>query len=154
VQYVNILSVAAFDILSIETHCRQNVCSANLNSKEKQMKITTLSSGLQVVSTLAHQINFDDGTIVEPGSFVLNAKEVEKQIRTNVVSTCFEPDEAFIELLSNFQEFKPEVFIITSIIGLQAYGKYIDNLVSLVMTPETKRSAPSAKVAQANKFNK
>ena len=93
-----------------------------------------------VVNACAHPLNLDDGTVLEPSGWILNAKSQSVEVSPGRFCTTFVADEDQARLLQEMSNEGTPFTVVTSIVALQAYSHIAGrSLVSPMLTPETAR---------------
>tara|TARA_Y100000004_G_scaffold151417_1_gene174111 strand:+ start:603 stop:977 length:375 start_codon:yes stop_codon:yes gene_type:complete len=111
------------------------------------MEIVELNNGLRVVNAASgHPYNMEDGTVVPPSGFTLNATRAETPVEDSAipegisaVKTEMLPEDAGLEFIKTVPE---GVLVIGSIAAAQAYGKPVIALMANAAT--SARGTPPA----------
>lgn len=84
-----------------------------------------LSNGVQVINCTPHILRFEDGSVVEPSGFLLQAKMEEEVIEEKdgyqVVAVKVVPTPEGLRELEELEKAYPEAIILGSAISAQAY---------------------------------
>ena len=100
---------------------------------EGKMKkgIKTLSNGIQVINCTPHILKFEDGSVVEPSGYLLQAKMEEKVVSENpaVVEITISPTPEGLKELEEIERNYPEAIILGSTISAQAYPERVKMVV-------------------------
>lgn len=91
--------------------------------------VKRLSNGVQVINCTPHILRFEDGSIVEPSGFLLQAKMEEKKISDFVYEVRVVPTPEGLKELENIEEMLPGVVILGSSISAQAYPGRVKMIV-------------------------
>jgi len=112
-------------------------------------EVVRLSNGVQVINCTPHELIFEDGTIVHPSGYLLQAKMQEKQLSEFIYEIKVLPtEEGEQELQEIEQKYGKDVIILGSSISAQAYPRKVK---MVVLTKN--RAKVTEKVCRIDKFS-
>ncbi|OQX50613.1 MAG: hypothetical protein B5M53_12165 [Candidatus Cloacimonas sp. 4484_209] len=113
------------------------------------MGVVRLSNGVQVINCTPHELVFEDGTIVHPSGYLLQAKMQEKQLSEFIYEVTVLPTEEGEKELQEIEEkYGKDVIILGSSISAQAYPRKV-KMISLTKN----RAKVTDKVCRIDKFS-
>ena len=111
--------------------------------------ITKLSNGVQVINCTPHELRFEDGTVVHPSGYLLQAKMQERRVSEFIYEIEVLPtEEGEKELQEIKQKYGEDVIILGSAISAQAYPMHVK---MVVLTKS--RAKVSEKICRIDKFS-
>jgi len=111
--------------------------------------VVRLSNGVQVINCTPHELVFEDGTIVHPSGYLLQAKMQERRVSEFIYEIEVLPTpEGEQELREIEQKYDKDVIILGSSISAQAYPRKV-KMVVLVKN----RAKTSEKICRIDKFS-
>ncbi len=112
-------------------------------------EVVRLSNGVQVINCTPHELRFEDGTVVMPSGYLLQAQMEEKRVSDFVYEVRVLPTpEGEQELQEIEQRYGKDVFILGSAISAQAYP----GRVKMVVLTKN-RAKVTEKVCRRDKFS-
>ena len=114
--------------------------------------IVVLSSGVRIINCTPHELRFEDGSIVEPSGFLLQAKMEEKTVvktpTYEIVEVSVLPTPEGLRELEEIEKHYPGIIILGSAISAQAYPGRVKMTVLTVA-----RAAVKDKICRVDKFS-
>ncbi|RLJ05888.1 MAG: hypothetical protein DRP18_02080 [Candidatus Aenigmatarchaeota archaeon] len=111
--------------------------------------IVQLSNGVQVINCTPHELVFEDGTIVHPSGYLLQAKMQERRVSEFIYEIEVLPTpEGEQELREIEQKYGKDIIILGSSISAQAYP----TRVKMVVLTKS-RAKVTEKVCRIDKFS-
>ena len=108
-----------------------------------------LSNGVQVINCTPHELIFEDGTVVMPSGYLLQARMEERRISDFIYEVTVLPtEEGEKELQEIKQKYGEDIIILGSSISAQAYPMRVK---MVVLTKS--RAKTSEKVCRIDKFS-
>ena len=108
-----------------------------------------LSNGVQVINCTPHELIFEDGTVVMPSGYLLQARMEERRISDFIYEVTVLPtEEGEKELEEIKQKYGEDIIILGSSISAQAYPMRVK---MVVLTKS--RAKTSEKVCRIDKFS-
>lgn len=111
--------------------------------------VKELKSGVRVINCTPHELRFEDGTVVEPSGYLLQAKMREKKLSDLVYEIRPVPTEKGTSELEEIErKYGNDIIILGSAISAQAFPGRVK------MTVLTKpRAAVKEKICRIDKFS-
>jgi len=112
-------------------------------------EVVRLSNGVQVINCTPHELRFEDGTLVMPSGYLLQARMEERQVSEFIYEIEVLPTpEGEHELQEIEQKYGKDVIILGSSISAQAYP----TKVKMVVLTKS-RAKVTEKVCRIDKFS-
>jgi len=112
-------------------------------------KLVRLSNGVQIINCTPHELRFEDGTVVMPSGYLLQARMEERRISDFIYEVTVLPtEEGEKELQEIEQKYGEDIIILGSSISAQAYPMRVK---MVVLTKS--RAKTSEKVCRIDKFS-
>ncbi len=116
--------------------------------EELKEKPVVLSNGVRVLNCTPHALKFEDGTVVMPSGYLLQAKMEEKQISECVYEVRVIPTEEGKQELRKINKNFRDVIVMGSAISAQAYPGKVKMPVLI-----KNRVKVSEKICRIDKFS-
>lgn len=112
-------------------------------------KVVMLSNGVQVINCTPHELKFEDGTVVMPSGYLLQARMQERQVSKFIYEVRVLPtEEGEKELQEIKQKYGKDVIVLGSAISAQAYPSRV-KMICLTKA----RADVKEKVCRIDKFS-
>jgi nucleotide-binding universal stress UspA family protein len=119
---------------------------------KKKMKLTMkLTNGVHVINCTPHELKFEDGTVVPPSGYLVQAKMdevVEKKGAYELATVRVVPTPEGEKELTEIEQRYPDAIVLGSAISAQAYPRRVK---MVVLTKA--RASVSEKVCRIDKFS-
>ena len=115
----------------------------------KMGEVVRLSNGVQVINCTPHELRFEDGTLVMPSGYLLQARMEERQVSEFIYEVRVLPTEEGKRELQEIEEkYGKDIIILGSSISAQAYPRQVK---MVVLTKN--RAKTSEKICRIDKFS-
>lgn len=117
--------------------------------------------GFRVISALAHELIFEDGTVIPPNpalAKLIKASKVEEIVKqvggVTLTKVIWRPHNETLSILNQLMQDHPDVYVISSGIAVEAYRGYgWTYIVGPITTEETSRLPNDQKRVYRDKWS-